>query len=191
MTSKQKAILALLAAVNLLTIASLALLIARAPGVETTALPTPNRQQPTPIPSNRPAASVHPLTPTHAFPLAAEDCSWVAAQRLAQTGLSGAASTSSDGALHFDIVYALAPGQARDEAAQAIWTAFDAALAAMAEGSCADIRQIQITVLTRGSQDDARLCASVAAEDLAAYADGQLSEAALLDRVTYTVEPLP
>ena len=162
-------------------------------------------------------------------------CQWQATQLLAQAGLGGTVTPTSDGLLHFEISSPIAPLDSDppdrnpeaqnleaadrnpvDEAAQAVWTVFDIALAVQEradrnpadqnlahqnlEDVCPSFTRIQVTILaaqlgTQAAADaadplipsDMRISASVSAADLAAFGAGELSEDEFIDRVTYII----
>jgi hypothetical protein len=93
---------------------------------------------------------------------------------------------TGDGSLEFDISYALEPDQAVDEAAQAIWTIFDVALA-LREYRCVAYSQVRVVILVHGDQDDVQINAAVSTADLTAYGAGALSEDEFIDAVIYSV----
>jgi hypothetical protein len=170
MTSKQKGIVAILAIANLVVIAGLIALLAHL--ARSTALPLP-----TPVPRTGNS------TPGGPASLTGETCQWQAAQRMAQAGLGGAVTLAPGGALRFEIASALAPGQTADDAAQLIWTAFDAALAL---GDECPFTQVEVTIHIQDAATT--LHASIGAANLAAYSAGVLSEDEFIDRVTYTID---
>jgi len=144
-----------------------------------------------------------------------EICQWKAAQLLAQAGLCGIVTLSPDGSLRFEIVPGssaptaavgppLAPGETADEAkqlddaAQLVWVAFDVVLATQEqEDKCNPFTQVEVTILAHSSQVTTRrpqrsgVSASVSAVDLLAFNAGELSEVEFIERVTYTITPLP
>jgi hypothetical protein len=99
---------------------------------------------------------------------------------LAQAGLGGTVTLSTNGALIFEITYPLAPDQTTDDAAQETWTAFDIALALHEQG-CPTFTQVEVTILTHHSQ----INASVSTSDLIAFASDELSQDQFIERVTY------
>ena len=94
-------------------------------------------------------------------------CQWQATQLLAQAGLGGTVTPTSDGLLHFEISSPVEPLdsdpadqnlEAADEAAQAVWTVFDVALTLQErayqnpadenpEDVCPSFTRIQVTIL--------------------------------------------
>jgi hypothetical protein len=98
--------------------------------------------------------------------------------------LAGTVTLTGDGSLDFDITYPLAPGQVVDEAAEAVWTAFEVALA-LREYRCATFARVEVTVLAHGGQSDTQFDASVSAADLLAYSAGELGAEGFIERVTY------
>ena len=163
MTLGQKRIIAILAIADVAVILALIVLVTRPPGTR------------------------HPpSTPTHALSSPPRTCQWRATQLLARAGLGGTVALTSDGSLHFEVTYPLAPGQTVDEAAQATWTAFDVALALREqETECATFTQVKVTILVQADQSYTQIRASVSAADLAAFSAGELSEEQFLERVTY------
>jgi len=127
-----------------------------------------------------------PSTPTpHASPLPdPEACAATLAQLLAATGLPAEVAFTPQATLHVTIPHPTTEGASPDEAAQAIWPAFDAA--AQLPPSC-PFRHLVVTVQT----DDLVLQAEVAAGDLLAWSAGSLDDNALIERVAYTREPHP
>jgi hypothetical protein len=167
MTSKQKLAVGVLVAVNIAVITTLVVLLTRPVSLPTSSyssIPTPSR------------SAILALPPS--------DCQWQATQLLARAGLAGTVTLTGDGSLDFDITYPLAPGQVVDEAAEAVWTAFEVALA-LREYRCATFARVEVTVLARGGQVDTQLDASVSAADLLAYSAGELSAEGFIERVTY------
>jgi hypothetical protein len=182
MTLKQKAIIAVLALVNVGVIAALVLLVVHGPRgrAETppsTVVPVLATPSPTPTPFDRYAASVAALE---------RSCSSQAAELLAYMGLQGAAAWRAGGSLRLEAVVPLTPAQSLEDGAQAIWSAFDAALALRRVEGCAGFRDVRVMVMLPGAEP-ARIQARVSADDLAAYGRGALDEAALIERVEYVV----
>jgi len=163
MTLRQKRIVAALALANTLLILALVVLVTHSFSTH-----------PSPLPP-----SYTPISPAGA-------CQWQATQLLAQVGLGGTVTLIPAGSLRFEITYPLAPGQMRDEAAQAVWAAFDVARA-LQEGECDSFTQVEVTILAQANQTDTRIHASVSAADLAAFGAGALSEDEFIERVAYTV----
>jgi hypothetical protein len=213
MTPRQKDIISALALANVIVIVAWIVLVTR-----------PSY----PDPMSRIRIRVSPVpTPTLAY----WKCQWQATQLLAQAGLGGTVTPVPDGLLHFEISSPIAPLdsdpadrnpadqnlEAVDEAAQAVWTVFDVALALQErmdrnpadenpEDVCPPFTRIQVTILAArpGAQATAdaagplirrdqlipsvmRISASVSAADLAAFGAGELSEDEFIDRVTYTI----
>lgn len=110
------------------------------------------------------------------------DCFQEPTARLAQAQLGGQFALRSDGTLTVELW--LPDHWPADQAAQAIWIAFEAA-AAMP--SACPYQQFEVLVSTPA----ARLRASVSAADLLAWAAGELSDEELVERVLYLEEPLP
>lgn len=162
MTSKQKRIVAALAVANIIIVLILAVLVTRPFGAA-------------------PSLPPHSHTPT----LPQGPCQWKAAQLMAQAGLGGTVALTPGEPLRFEIVCAPTPGQAADEAAQLVWTAFDVALA-LDEDECGSFTQVEVAILAQGIQTDTHISASVSAADLAALSAGELSEDEFIERVTYT-----
>jgi hypothetical protein len=128
----------------------------------------------------------------------ARDLQWRAAQCLARAKLVGTATLTPDGALRFEVVYPLVPGQVADEAAQSVWTVFDIALALKRQEDvcrravyqayredCAVFTRVEVAVLALGAQADTWICATASAVDLAAFGAGELSEEEFIERVVY------
>jgi hypothetical protein len=191
MNPRQKRIVFVLVAANLVVILGLVLWISQAlnPASTVQGGGTATASVGPVVPTDRGASmasSPEPTGPAPSLPPASsEACQWRAAQLLTGVGLDGAVSVSGD-TLRFDIAYPLAPGQTVDEAAQAVWPAFDVALALMEE-ACGSFSQIEVVVLAQGSQT-VRTSAQVSAEDLVAFAAGEMSEDAFIQRVTYQVD---
>jgi hypothetical protein len=118
--------------------------------------------------------------------LSPTDCRWQATQLLAQAGLGGTVVITGDGSLEFDIPYALEPGQALDEAAQTIWTAFDVALA-LRDYQCMVYSQVSVVISVHDDHADVQINAAVSTADLVAYGAGSLSEDEFIDTVIYSV----
>ncbi len=160
MTLKQKRIIAILAIVNTAIILTLVALTTR---------PTP-----TPPDSHTPA-------------LSPGDCQWQATQLLAQAGLGGTVTLTTNACLDLKISYPLASSQTADDAAQAVWTAFDVAMALQkSENQCPAFTQIKVTILTHSEHTDMQINASTSAADLLAFGAGDLSEDEFIERVVYT-----
>jgi hypothetical protein len=115
MTPRQKDIISALALANAIVIVAWIVLVTRP------SYPDPMSVSPAPTPT-----------------LAYWKCQWQATQLLAQAGLGGTVTPTSDGLLHFEISSPIAhpdsdpPDRNLDavgEAAQAVWTVFDVALA--------------------------------------------------------------
>jgi len=183
MTSKQRRIIAALAAANTIVILALVVLVTRLSGT-----------RPVPLPPSHTPTLLH--TPTSQQ----ETCQWKATQLLAQAGLGGTVALAPDGPLRFEITYPLAPGQVPEEAAQLVWTAFDVALAldelagsgeqeagSKNEDTCGSFTQVEVTILAQGIQTDTQISATVSAADLAAFGAGELSEDEFIERVVYTI----
>ncbi len=175
MTPKQKLVIAVLAITNGVAILALGWFIVAG---RSSQAPVLHNTSPSVVPS------IHTLTPLQ------QTCQWRAVQQLAQAGLGGTVKLTPPHSLRFDITYRLAPGQDAEEAAQAVWTAFDVALALREnQANCAVFTQIEVTVLAvRTSphlQTDARINARVSTADLAAFSAGELSEDELIHRVAY------
>lgn len=128
-----------------------------------------------------PTLALRTMPPTSGSPASAA-CQWQAAQQMAQAGLSGSVTLSTD-TLHFETTAALAPGQTTDDAAQLIWAAFDVALALPDE---CGFTQIEVTIRIRDTATT--LHASVGTGDLRAYGTGNLTEEEFIGRVTYTID---
>ena len=211
MTPKQKRIITILAIANVVVIPAMVILVTRPSDTSPSPLPTPTLRAEDadgadssypPHPAETLASSVS-KTPSQ------EICQWKAAQLLAQAGLCGTVTLSPDGSLRFEIVTdssaptaavgpPLAPGETADEAAQLIWIAFDVALATQEQDDkCGPFTQVEVTILVRSNRATTRrplrsgVSASVSAADLMAFNAGELSEAEFIERVTYTITPLP
>jgi hypothetical protein len=169
MTSKQKRIIAILATANVIAVVVLTVLVARLHSTDTS------------LPS-----SSH--TPT----LFQDSCQWKVTHMLAQAGLGGTVALTSDGSLRFEIVHPLQPGATADDVAQLVWLAFDVALAAQEQGDeCSRFTQVEVAILVQSDQADTQIQASVSAADLAAFGAGELTETEFIERVAYTVTPVP
>jgi hypothetical protein len=167
MTPKQKFAVGVLATVNIAAITTLVVLFTRPVAFPTSSyssIPTPSR------------FAMLALPPS--------DCQWRATQLLARAGLAGTVTMTGDGSLDFDITYPLAPGQVIDEAAEAVWTAFEVALA-VREYKCVTFIRIGVTVLVHSEQADTQIDARVSVADLLAYGAGELSAERFIERVTY------
>ena len=129
----------------------------------------------------------HPHTPT----LLPETCqtlprsaiAWRATQLLAQAGLGGRAALTTGGSLDLKINYPLAPSQTMDDAAQAVWTAFDIALA-LHEEECPAFTQV--TVMVHSNQTNTQINASVNTSDLIAFGANELSQDEFIEHVIFT-----
>jgi hypothetical protein len=199
MKPKQKRIVAVLAAANVIVILGLVLWISRSLSDRSAPLPTTVFQTEVSIetregtvssptlstsaPTDSRSTDV-PLLPTTSSSYG--DCQWEAVQLLARAGLDGAVTLTSDGTLRFDITYSLAPGQAVDEAAQSIWSAFDIALALLEE-ECDFFTQIEVIVLAQGNSTGTHISARVSTADLIAFSAGELSDDEFTERVVYQV----
>jgi len=178
MTPRQRLIIAALALANTIVILTLVVLVTHPSGSLPSPLPTPTlRAEP------QDEASVPGAT-------SQEVCQWQVTQLLAQSGLGGTVTLTPGGPLRFEIVYPRTPGQTVSEAAQAVWTAFDVALALQGD-ECGSFTQVEVTILAQGNQTDTQISASVSAADLAAFSAGELSEDEFIERVAYTTTPLP
>jgi hypothetical protein len=165
MTPKQKRIVGILAIANVILILILVTLGTR---------PTlPSR-------AHTPTSSHANLTPCPG------DCQWQAAQLLAQAGLGGTVTWTTDRSLDLNISAPLAPDGSADDAAQLIWTAFDVALA-LQERRCPPFTQVRVTILAHSGQTNAQIHASVSTADLMAFGTGELGEDEFIERVTYTI----
>ena len=124
-----------------------------------------------PFPPPAPAAS--PLAP---------GCLQELAARLTRAGLVGQASGWAGG----DLTVEVAPpaGRPPEQAAQVIWDVFDAVAAL--PPAC-PYQRLEVRVPT----SEGLLLAQVAAADLRAWAEAALDDAALIERVSYTRQPLP
>jgi hypothetical protein len=163
MTPRQRHIIAILAVADIVVILALLVLMSRPPGAGSS--PSP--------------ASHTPTTPRQA-------CQWRATQLLARNGLGGTVTLTLGGPLRFEIVYPMAPGQTADEAAQAVWTAFDVALALQEqERECAIFTQVEVTILAQDNRADTQISASASVVDLMAFDVGELSEDQFIERVNY------
>ena len=135
--------------------------------------------------ATRPSPTTHAHTPTppHTCPptLPPGDCQWLATQLLAQAGLGGTVMLATDGSLNLTISYPLAPNQTVDDAAQAVWIAFDVALA-LHEQECPAFTQVQVTILAH----DTQINASVSTADLVAFSADELSQDEFIEHVTFT-----
>ena len=114
-------------------------------------------------------------------------CQWQATQMMAQTGLMGSAILTPGGTLQFRLAYPLRANQRPDTAAQAVWDAFDIALALQQQAICADFTQIEVIIQANSPLTDTLIRASVPSVDLHAYARGTISETTFIERVTYQV----
>jgi hypothetical protein len=200
MTSKQKRIIVVLALVNGVIILALVMLVTR---------PSSIRYNLSPGPSPR---DTLPLSTAASGTLPQGACQWDATQLLAQAGLGGTVTLTSDGAsdhgiLRFEIAYRLMQDQAAveaeqiDEAAQLVWAAFDVALA-MNEKACDSFTQVEVSIIGQSGQTSLssvepnnetevptswQISASVSTADLVAFGANELSEDEFIQRVTYTV----
>lgn len=197
MKPKQKRIIAMLVAANVILIVGLAVWVSRALSNRPAPLPTATLQPGTPVgtestdapfasSSPTPTGSVSTRIPSLPTTSSLGACQWKAVQLLARAGLDGAVTITSDGTLRFDVVYPLAPGQMADEAAQSIWSAFDIALA-LVEEECDFFTQVEVIVLAQGNSTGTRISARVSAADLIAFGAGELSEDEFAERVIYRV----
>jgi hypothetical protein len=198
MRPKQKRIVAVLVAANVVIILGLVLWISQALNTKPSSAPTSTRQgediaDASASPVVTPSRSVSPSSSseqTGTLPLPTtssyEACQWRAAQFLTSAGLDGAVMLAPGDTLRFDIVHPLAPGHVADEAAQSIWLAFDVALA-LVEEDCDLFTQIEVVVLAQGSQTITHISARVSTADLVAFNAGELTEDEFTQRVTYQV----
>jgi hypothetical protein len=195
MKPKQKRIVAVLVAANVLIILGLVLWVSQALDTGSSSAPTSTQSGVVVEASARPVLTPGPSvsTPSNletadaslSTTASSEACQWRAAQLLTSVGLDGAVVLVSD-TLRFDIAHSLAPGQTLDEAAQSIWLAFDVALA-LVEEECDLFTQVEVIVLAQGSQTVTRISARVSAADLVAFHAGELPEDEFIQRVTYQV----
>jgi len=173
MTLKQKRIITALAIVNVAIILILVAITTR-----------PTRTLSHSQTSTRPLSS--PST------LFSGDCQWRATQLLAQAGLGGTVTLTADGSLDLKISYPLASSQMADDAAQAVWAAFDVAMALQKSGNrCATFTQVQVTILAHSDHTDIQINASTSTADLVAFGNGDLSEDEFIGRVTYVHNTMP
>jgi len=186
MTSRQKRILATLAISNAVIFLILAALATRQDIFNPSPPPTPSAEAPRPRSRPEDTAQTSPSPTPATAPL--ERCQWKATQILAQHGLSGAVTLTSEGSLRFEIPHHLKPGQRPEDAAQLVWNAFDVALALGEEEQCARFTQIEVTILTHSDQAQTRIGACVSAADLTAFDAGELSEEKFIQRVSYTID---
>jgi hypothetical protein len=169
MTLRQKRILAILALVDVIVVASLIFAIA-------------DFRVSTPV-STR-GSRISDSGREYGRGYTARDCQWWATQRLARKGLAGRVTLVPDGPLRFDIIYPPDPTgwEAKSSlAAQSVWTAFDIALGAGSE--CPTFTQVEVMILAT----DTNIHASVRTLDLVAWRNGELSENEFIERVTYEV----
>jgi hypothetical protein len=122
------------------------------------------------------------------------NCRWQAAVLMAQARLSGTANITSDDTLRFEIIYPLVQKQQADQAAQAIWYAFDVAWALQSQyRSCATFTRVEVVVTARREHqetDEASFSAAASVADLVAFYTGSLSEETFIERVSYSVSGL-
>lgn len=173
MNPRQKRIVVILAIANIAVILALVVLVTNRSGARSS-----------------PPLTDHPVRQHHQpLPLAQRTCLWRATQLLARAGLGGTVTLTTDGPLRFEITYPLLPDQAVEEAAQAVWTAFDVALALQKpETGCAIFTTVDVTVLAHNDQPDTQVHASVSTADLVAFGAGEMSEDAFIERVTYSTQ---
>jgi len=219
MTPKQKRIIAILAAANIIVLLTLAILATHPPGGREYGARVREDRASTDI--GRASAEELGLVPTlssfppppRPLPYTAtpgqQACQWRATRLLAQAGLCGTLTLSPDGPLRFEITHRLVRNQTVDQAAQSVWTAFDVALALLdQEDECATFTQIEVIVLVQGSERgqwpesaidtesgaDApigQIYASVRTADLVAFNEGRLREDDFVERVIYTATRIP
>ena len=187
MTSRQKRILATLAISNAVIFLILAALATRQDIFNPSPPPTPSAEAPRPRSRPEDTAQTSPSPTPATAPL--ERCQWKATQILAQHGLSGAVTLTSEGSLRFEIPHHLKPGQRPEDAAQLVWNAFDVALA-LAHDRCDTFSRIEIAMEAQGVPSPTRIYAAVDVADLKALDSGELSERAFIDRVQYGTQPL-
>lgn len=108
---------------------------------------------------------------------------------MAQTGLMGSVTFTPGATLQFHITHPLRADQRPDTAAQAVWDAFDIALALQQQARCTDFTQIEVIIQARTPLTDTLIRALVPSVDLRAYASGTMSETTFIERVTYQVTP--
>lgn len=195
MKPKQKRIVAVLVAANVVIILGLVLWVSQALDTGSSSAPTSTqsgvvveasaRPVLTPVPSVSTPSNLGTADASLSTTASSEACQWRAAQLLTGVGLDGSVVLVSD-TLRFDIAHSLAPGQILDEAAQSIWLAFDVALA-LVEEECDLFTQVEVIVLAQGSQTVSRISARVSAADLVAFNAGELTEDEFIQRVTYQV----
>jgi len=122
------------------------------------------------------------------------NCRWQTAVLMAQARLSGTATITSDDTLRFEIIYPLTQEQQADQAAQAIWDAFDVAWALQSQyRSCATFARVEVVVTARREHqetDEASFSAVASVTDLVALYTGSLSEETFIERVSYSVSGL-
>jgi hypothetical protein len=159
MTSRQKYIVAALAAINGVVILTLVVLVTRTRVVSPPAL-TPS------------ADARHRLA-----------CQQEATQLLARAGLGGIVFLASD-ELRFEIVYPLSDGRTMGDAAQQVWKAFDIA-SSLSEDRCDLFSQVEVVIRAERGGRETRITAQVSAADLRAFYAGELDEKAFIERVSY------
>jgi hypothetical protein len=197
MKPRQKRIVAVLVAANVVIILGLVLWVSQALNTGPASVPKSTRQggdmtevsaRPavTPSQSISTSSSSEPTDASLPTSSSSETCQWRAAQLLTGAGLDGAVVLVPGDTLRFDIVHSLAPGQTADEAAQPIWLAFDIALA-LVKKECDLFTQIEVVVLAQGNQTSTRISARVSTADLVAFDAGELTEDEFIQRVTYQV----
>ena len=179
MNPRQKRIITILAITNGIVILGLTALLLRGTGILVSPLPTPGilgvrRTKVSPL--------ARPLPVSTAEATALATCQWQAAQYLAQAGLGGTVRLTP-GTLRFDLVQVAEATLSPDPSTEAIWTAFDIALALMGSG-CDMFDRVEISILVQeGHESDVN--AYVSATDLAAFGAGELSEDTFIRHVTY------
>jgi hypothetical protein len=177
MTLKQKLVVGILALANLAVIATLITVVIRPVGSSASHPPR------TPVTATISMASFDRYAAGEAA--AARDCAWQATRLMAYTGLGGTAIWAPNGALRFEIARPLASGEPPDEAAQAVWTAFDIALALQKGKRCAGFSEVSVAIIAQGETGQAEFGARVSASDLVAYGAGSINEETLISRVAY------
>ena len=122
------------------------------------------------------------------------NCRWQTAVLMAQARLSGTATMTSDATLRFEIIYPLTQEQQADQAAQAIWDAFDVAWALQSQyRSCTTFTRVEVVVTARREHQEtgeASFSAAASVTDLVAFYTGSLSEENFIERVSYSVSGL-
>ncbi len=116
-------------------------------------------------------------------------CEERATELLSRAGFGGTVAMA-DGTLQLDLVYRVPRDGPAGDAAQQAWRVFDIALALAARG-CGTFSDLEMVIRPQGDLRQDQAYVAVSLDDLLAFRAGELTEGTLLDRVVYRSEPPP